>query len=971
MNYRLQVILYLVLIMFVPFAIVLNMGQNSAIVSSVNGELNIFQNNKVGESINLKQGEALGGIAPLVLDHAFFKLKEISVESSSYHVGEDPFLSNGYNGSGINVAIIDTGISDVIGLKGKVVYSKSFVTKSNGYDIDDLDTWDKYGHGTYVALTLASDPIKYETLRGIAPGVKIYNAKVISSEEHPYATNLGIKKAIEWSIKGPDKILGTEDDADIINLSLGGEAYRFDAFRNLINYYSKLGYIFVIAAGNSGELGTSPMSINTPGVVEGAITVGATDSSGQFPAYYSSAGPTPMLGVKPDILASGATLVAIDNETVYSGIGTSFAAPKVSGALAIILQFLNEHFSLNRVQRATLARLILFNSVNNNGNFGELWAGRGIIDLRIAYDLLVNNVNLTSLYDIFPTRIPCEIYRGLGVFPFFESVYLGDVYRVRFSLITFESGPLSVNVFGNISETLNVQLLDETVATQPFTTFTLNLKITNNTEYADKFYAGYISVGVGDLTARVNISYFLKEPKMRVLFDNRFSSIGYDYPYGRFMILSRILSTSNISVNLLFNETQLTQSDIVILLNPGTPYYTIYDVKVVPGINKTTINNYIDYIHSGGVVLYLGLGEPDADATVSSGLLNTFGLSIGKKFEKIISESGVITRLGEKYYVINIETRNPLTEGVSQIIFSGNLVYDMEATSNPVISYGNNNLSALVLYGNGAFILLPSPITLSNRAFYLGGQITFSTTNLVQNMVKLTRNLSLYPKVVIKDRSVIRGNTIVVHFENIVEGNITMRLLNRMTRDLVKYNLRVNDSTFDFQVELKVYGDHVVVSSSRYGNYTLVFMDTVFAEKSSHDPPTIHYIGDKRIEVFQISGIVKAGTIKIYDETGVYNFTITGYNIRTQVILRNDTTVLIDVYCLVEGTLADKVYTFRIEALDNDFNKYYITIQVVIHNNAYVLPLIALITGIIILTFIARQILIKKIKGLPIPIEQK
>ncbi len=969
MNNKVQALSYIVLLLSASFMIVFNIKSAPILTSNTESNFEDFQvKNFQGYFQLRREKKNSNGIVPLVLKHVLLKLKEVSIKPNNYHVGEDPFVDNGYNGSGVNVAIIDTGISNVIGLKGKVVYSKSFVTKSNGYEIDDLDTWDKYGHGTYVALTLASNPIKYENLRGIAPGVKIYNAKVISSEEHPYATNLGIMKAIEWSIKGPDGILGTNDDADIINLSLGGEAYRFDAFRNLINYYSKLGYIFVIAAGNSGELGTSPMSINTPGVAEGAITVGAADSSGQIPAYYSSVGPTPLLGVKPDILASGATLVAIDNETVYSGIGTSFATPKISGALAIILQYINKHFNLNRIQKATLARLILFNSINKNSDFGELWAGRGIVDLRIAYDLLVDNITLTHLYDIFPSRMPCEIYKGLGIFPFFGSVYLGDKYEVQFSFTSFEKGTLSVNVFGNVSETLELQLSRSIQATKPFTTFTLNLTITNNSDYVDKFYTGYIAIKVGGITAKVNISYFLKKPGMRVLFDNRFSSIGDDYPYGKFLILSRVLTESNISVNLLFDETQLVHSNLVVLLNPGTPYHSIYDVKIVPRMNKTTIDNYIDYIHKGGVVLYLGVGEPDADITASSELLNTFGLNIGRKFTKTLNRRGLINDLGEKYYVININNKNPLTEGVSQVIFNGNIVYDAEGTSNAIISYKNNNLSSLVLYGKGAFILLPSPITLSNRAFYLGEQISFSTTNMLQNIVMLARDLVYYPKAVIKDKSIFRGDIVKVHFENIASKNIAIHLINRMTSEVTKYNLKVNNSKFDFNVKLEVYGDHVVVASSRYKNYTLVFMDTVFAERKSHEPPKINYIGNKRVEVFQISGSVKVGIIKIYDESGVYNFTLTSHDgVESQITFRNYTIVLIDIYCLVEGIIADKEYTFRIEALDYDFNKYYVTISIIIHNNAYLLPLIALIIGIIILTFTIRQVLIKKIKEMPLP----
>ena len=181
---------------------------------------------------------------------------QLYLDKSGPLVGSTYPTKLGFDGSGIKIAVIDTGVDynhpDLFGFgsEGKVIGGYDFIDR----DKDPLDT---NGHGTEVAGIIAADG----ALKGIASKAKILAYRV-SSDGKSVSSDL-IIKAIQEAIK---------DEADIINISLGVNKTNTEIDR-IVNDAFQKGIVVVTAAGNNGP---KLETIGSPGRVINAITVGAT-----------------------------------------------------------------------------------------------------------------------------------------------------------------------------------------------------------------------------------------------------------------------------------------------------------------------------------------------------------------------------------------------------------------------------------------------------------------------------------------------------------------------------------------------------------------------------------------------------------------------------------------------------------------------------------------------------------------------
>jgi len=283
---------------------------------------------------------------------------------------------SGYTGSGIGIALIDSGVNGSADLNGgflglsRVVYSQSFVP-------GNTSTGDQYGHGTHIAGLIAgnganSTGYKYsKTFKGIAPQANLVNLRVL--DQNGAGTDSAVIAAIAQAIS-----LKASYNIRVINLSLGRaiyESYKLDPLCLAVEAAWKNGIVVVVAAGNNGRyLQTNGYAtITAPANDPYVITVGAMKPMGtptrtdDLIASYSSKGPTAIDAIaKPDIVAPGNLLVSLEaqNSTLYNEYpgnrvpysfyvnggssspssnyfvlsGTSMATGVVSGAVADLLK---------------------------------------------------------------------------------------------------------------------------------------------------------------------------------------------------------------------------------------------------------------------------------------------------------------------------------------------------------------------------------------------------------------------------------------------------------------------------------------------------------------------------------------------------------------------------------------------------------------------------------------------------------
>ncbi len=197
-------------------------------------------------------------LAGFILTQSLQSENEIQtyLDRSVPYIGTEIPRIDGIDGTGIKIAIIDTGVDfnhpDLFGWgpDGKVIGGYNFIQE----DKPPLDT---NGHGTQVAGVIAADG----QLVGIAPKAKILAYKV--SEDGEGVSSELIIRAIEKAI---------DDGADIINISLGVNKTNSKIDRAVNNALEK-GIFVVTAAGNDGP---EFKTIGSPGRNFGSVTVGAT-----------------------------------------------------------------------------------------------------------------------------------------------------------------------------------------------------------------------------------------------------------------------------------------------------------------------------------------------------------------------------------------------------------------------------------------------------------------------------------------------------------------------------------------------------------------------------------------------------------------------------------------------------------------------------------------------------------------------
>lgn len=302
----------------------------------------------------------------------------------------------GLTGEGEVVFVFDSGVDKTHpDLTDRVETSEAYKTGTAD---------DKQGHGTHVCGIIAgTGAASGEKIRGIAPGAKLHVVGVVEMQ----GQSASVIAPADW---GPLLEKAVEKGAKIVNLSLGmsvGGEYDFGSMSVDQFVCDHPDVLVVVAAGNEGKAPKGYALIKnvfSPASAKNVLTVGASSSDrvldppmmwGQrfpdrfgaapsseellcgdpdTPAAISSRGPTEFDSVKPDLLAPGTQILAPkasggtgkywpppyeEHGGRYGYLsGTSMAAPVVSGAAALVRQYLRFQ-AQNTTPSAALMKAIL------------------------------------------------------------------------------------------------------------------------------------------------------------------------------------------------------------------------------------------------------------------------------------------------------------------------------------------------------------------------------------------------------------------------------------------------------------------------------------------------------------------------------------------------------------------------------------------------------------------------------------
>jgi serine protease AprX len=374
-----------------------------------------------GASVPADRLAALRGVPGVdsVTENAPVRLTSTEVESTNVLpgslysitrdvIGAGSMWDRGITGRGVDVAVIDSGVVPVDGLRtpGKVVNGPDLSFEASACDgrtctASPVRYLDTYGHGTHMAGIIAGrDDATPGTVTsadsgsftGVAPDARIVSVKVADAQG---ATDVSqVIAAIDWVVQNKNR---NGLNIRVLNLSFGTDGvqdYRLDPLAYAVEVAWHSGIAVVVAAGNGGY-GTE--KLNDPAYDPFVIAVGGLDGRGThgtgddvIPAWSSTGDRTR----NPDLVAPGASVVSLrapgsyldtqnpqarTGERLFRGSGTSQAAAVVSGVAALLVQ---QRPGITPDQLKALLR----GTAKALPAADPIAQGRGMVDLKSAWN---------------------------------------------------------------------------------------------------------------------------------------------------------------------------------------------------------------------------------------------------------------------------------------------------------------------------------------------------------------------------------------------------------------------------------------------------------------------------------------------------------------------------------------------------------------------------------------------------------
>jgi serine protease AprX len=314
----------------------------------------------------------------------------------------------GYTGKGVDIALIDSGVSPVAGLTGgNVVNGPDLSFDSQKPTLTNLDG---YGHGTHMASIIvgrdkpSSTPAGYASapasqFTGIAPDARLISVKVGAFDGSVDASQ--VIAALNWVTQHAHD---PGFNIRVISLSYGTDStqsYQVDPLAYAVEAARKAGIVVVVAGGNDG---TPATVLADPGYDPYVLAVGADDPQGTVDYLNDTVPDFTSRGTNDrhvDLVAPGAHVAglvvpgsviagahpgAIVGTRYLRGSGTSQATAVVAGAAALVLQKY-PNATPDQVKRQLMASARGFTGTTN------IYRGNGVVDV---YGSIVNPLNSTT-----------------------------------------------------------------------------------------------------------------------------------------------------------------------------------------------------------------------------------------------------------------------------------------------------------------------------------------------------------------------------------------------------------------------------------------------------------------------------------------------------------------------------------------------------------------------------------------------
>ncbi len=674
---------------------------------------------------------------------------ELSMSNGVSYVHPDEIMdvgrlwNEGYNGTGITVAVLDSGVQgDHLDLADRLAGFQDLVNEEHDMDPSDgVDAYDDNGHGTACAWLIAGSGEGMDgAFTGMAPGAELLIIKVL--DETGSGQDSVIAEGIEFAV---------EQGVDAISLSLGGswsDSNYVDPSALAARAAVREGHTPVfVAAGNDGP---ATETINSPAIVEEVVAVGAS-SGGSGVVSFSSRGPVirtitnpPGVFTRPDILAPGSNVVSgrwdgadsfeypLYNFSQFGDLytqwsGTSVSAPLAAGVSALLM---NQYTGLTPLE---IKSYLMKGATDLKQD--AMAQGHGIVNASKSSELISNTSRMITV--AAPLRYP-TLPGGSGV------LIVGDEREAQNVTVisTVNLGPAAIQINGNASDFIVTE--DAVDIRAGYSYFSINLEIPQDLPLSSTgHYQACLQLIAANVTAcSIEIDFTISTYGGRLLVDMSHHSLDdpddptyyryfEDYLRGKGVIMD-LFSDPMEAAPIRYGD--LSQSDVFMIMDTET-YYTDAEVEAIH-----------QFIQDGGTLLIL---SEFYDSTTQSA---SFAI---ESYNRILAPVGIqceekgigvgMTQFTGRFYGESyggVVEDDPLTVGVSDLYILMGSTFSVDPSVAGaqglfwIDSEKNHAVLAKADYGNGKVIAVSDGSILYDSTVYDAVRGGADNLNLLRNIAE-------------------------------------------------------------------------------------------------------------------------------------------------------------------------------------------------------------------------------------------